>query len=150
MVLSFQIHLHSNNSDCDTNYNFDLAYTSKGNEWFPSWKNKSSVPYSNWETEVSFYQNSPALCYLLYMQVATFHKCFDTILISSAPPACGFWSLSHIFHDYLEFYASCLLFFPYFCWIILCLYLWQDRTILSLLGSCVASEWAWVWQCETL
>jgi hypothetical protein len=35
----------------------------------------------------------------MYLQFATLHKCFDTILISSALPACGFWSLPNIFVD---------------------------------------------------
>jgi len=38
----------------------------------------------------------------MYLQFVTLHKCLGTILISSAPPACGFWSLPHIFHKFLE------------------------------------------------
>ena len=38
----------------------------------------------------------------IYLQFALLHKCFDTLLFSSAPSACGFWSPSLIFHEYME------------------------------------------------
>jgi len=39
---------------------------------------------------------------VIYLKFETLQKCFDMILILSAPPACGFWSPPLIFHKYLE------------------------------------------------
>jgi hypothetical protein len=44
----------------------------------------------------------PIVIPAMYLQFATLHKYFDTILISSAPSPCRFWSLPHIFHKFLE------------------------------------------------
>jgi len=51
---------------------------------------------------------------LLYLQFAPLHKCFDTILISSASPACDFWLPPLIFHKYLEIIDYLLPIFPLF------------------------------------
>ena len=63
---------------------------------------KESASLQNLWYPYRIYKHPNVTITAIYLQFATFHKCFDTILISSAPPACGFWSLSHIFHKYRE------------------------------------------------
>jgi len=62
----------------------------------------------------------------MYLQFATLHKCFDSILISSALPACGFWWLPHIFHKFLGILHYLSLPFPLF-FLIYCVPLYEAR-----------------------